>query len=129
MPSLDLPASHPALRPGATAVVTGAAGGIGLAAAGAFARAGLNVVMADLAGEKLEKAQAAVAGMAAKPSAGLAVPTDVSRSGEGEHLRTGTQAEFGVPALPMNNAGGGLNPAAAARDLAAWKRPMGGTLW
>jgi NAD(P)-dependent dehydrogenase (short-subunit alcohol dehydrogenase family) len=129
MPSLDLSASHPALRPGATAVVTGAAGGIGLAAAAAFARAGLNVVMADLAGEKLEKAQAGVAAMAEKPSAVLAVPTEVSRSGEVEHLRTITEAEFGVPAVLMNNAGIGLNPGGAAKDLGAWKRLMDVNFW
>jgi NAD(P)-dependent dehydrogenase (short-subunit alcohol dehydrogenase family) len=129
MPSLDLAASHPALRPGATAVVTGAAGGIGRAAAAAFARAGLNVVMADLAGEKLDRAQADVAAMATSPSAVLAVATDVSRSGEVEHLRAITEAEFGVPAVLMNNAGIGLNPGGAAQDLAAWKRLMDVNFW
>ena len=40
--------THPALQSEATAVVTGGAAGIGLAAALRFAQAGLNVVIADL---------------------------------------------------------------------------------
>ncbi len=39
---------HPALIPGAVAVVTGGAAGIGLAAATRFAGAGLRIVLADL---------------------------------------------------------------------------------
>ena len=44
--------------PGACAVVTGGASGIGLAAAKRFAAMGLNVVIADLPGETLDTAGA-----------------------------------------------------------------------
>ena len=48
--------SHPVIRPGAVAVVTGGAAGIGLAAAAAFARAGMRVAIADLGPDRLEAA-------------------------------------------------------------------------
>ena len=52
---------HPALSEGRTAVITGAASGIGLAAAKAFARLGMKVCLADLPGEKLDRAAEEVA--------------------------------------------------------------------
>jgi NAD(P)-dependent dehydrogenase (short-subunit alcohol dehydrogenase family) len=55
---------------GKTAVITGAADGIGLAAAKAFRALGLNVVMADVTGRKLKTEAEAIGA--------LAVPTDVA---------------------------------------------------
>jgi NAD(P)-dependent dehydrogenase (short-subunit alcohol dehydrogenase family) len=125
----DLTAIHPALAPGATAVITGAASGIGLAAAMRFASAGLKVVMADLPGDALNAAQAAVAKAAADPAAVIAVPTDVSSFTDLERLRDKTEAAFGMPSVLMNNAGIGLNPGGAAKDLAAWKRLIDVNFW
>ena len=54
-------AHHPALQAGHCAVITGGASGIGLAAAKRFAAMGLNVVIADLSGDRLDAAAAEVA--------------------------------------------------------------------
>ena len=81
-------AQHPALTEGRVAVITGAASGIGLAAAKRFAATGLRVCLADLGGGALEQAAAEVALVTrGGPADVLAVPTDVSKLEEVQRLK------------------------------------------
>ena len=111
---------HPAIGPGKTAVITGAADGIGLAAAKAFRALGLNVVMADITGRKLKQEAEAIGA--------LAVPTDVADRAAVEALKAAAIAAYGSVGILMNNAGvGGGGDAFAGDD--AWKRILDVNLW
>jgi NAD(P)-dependent dehydrogenase (short-subunit alcohol dehydrogenase family) len=122
----DAYANLPQLADGGAAVITGGASGIGLAAARRFAALGLPVVIADLAGERLRDAETALREAGAKVAA---VPTDVSRFGDLERLRDKTHAAFGHVSVLMLNAGIGLNPGGAWKNLDAWKALVDVNLW
>ena len=98
--------AHPALAPGAVAVVTGGASGIGLAAARRFAATGLRVCIADLGAERLAEAAAAPAAAAPGGAAAvMAVETDVADRAAVEALEAAVRARFGGTDVLMNNAG------------------------
>lgn len=69
---------------GRRALVTGASSGIGLAISGRLARLGAEVLMADLAGERLERASAALPGTSILPT-DLSVRDDVHRLAADAH--------------------------------------------
>ena len=72
---------HPSLATGRVAVITGAASGIGLAAAERFASLGMHVCMADIAEGALRDAAALVSGRAANgPGDVMHQITDVSNA-------------------------------------------------
>ncbi|GAB4338355.1 MAG: SDR family oxidoreductase [Candidatus Abyssubacteria bacterium] len=82
---------------GKTAVVTGGASGIGLATVRRFARAGANVVVADIND----------AADIAKEVGGLFIKTDVRREEHVKALMDTTAETYGRIDIVINNAGGG----------------------
>jgi NAD(P)-dependent dehydrogenase (short-subunit alcohol dehydrogenase family) len=121
--------NHPALTEGRVAVITGAASGIGLAAARRFAAIGMRICLADLSPTALEAASADVAEASPLGAAGvLAVPTDVSRLQDVEKLRDAAYAAFGDVAVLMNNAG--TAPGGGPWDhIDRWRRVLEVNLW
>lgn len=119
----------PALAAGRTAVITGGASGIGLAAATRLAGAGLNVVVADLGGPALESARDKVAQTAGAGGKVLAVPCDVAKADDLEALADRAYATFGEVSFLMNNAGVGNNPGKPWENLVDWKRLLDVNLW
>jgi NAD(P)-dependent dehydrogenase (short-subunit alcohol dehydrogenase family) len=107
---------------GATAVITGAASGIGRAAAETFAAKGMNLCLFDADEDGLDRLRAELDGPV------RTVTGDVSRLEDVEALRDVALDAFGSVALVMNNAGigGGSTPWGG---LDRWHRILDVNLW
>ena len=120
---------HPAFAQNRTAVITGAASGIGLAAAEKYARLGMNVCMADVNAAALEHAAAGVAALASGADKVLAVATDVSEAEDVERLKRAAYSRFGEVAVLMNNAGTEGGGSGLFGQRSRWEQIIGVNLW
>lgn len=111
-----------------TAVITGAASGIGFGLAEAAVERGMSVVLADVEAGALERAEKALAGRGART---VAVVTDVSKAESLEALADRAYREFGEVALLCNNAGVSVGVTQRIWELerADWEWLMGVNLW
>ncbi|MBV1702699.1 MAG: SDR family NAD(P)-dependent oxidoreductase [Hyphomicrobiales bacterium] len=113
-----------ALAPQSVAVITGAASGIGLAAAHRFAAMGLKVALVDLPGEKLEAAEKS---LKANGATATAFGCDVSDLAQIKALEPNVRAQLGEVSVLMNNAG--IQPGSSVLDTRNWQKVMDVNLW
>ncbi len=121
-------ANHPALVAGRAAVITGAAGGIGFAAATKFARLGMRVFLADANADALRAAHDKLSDLTGRPQDVLSSVIDVSHAGDVERLKGDAFDAFGDVAVLMNNAGIG-GGGGVLGDPAKWRRVIEVNLW
>ena len=110
---------------GRTAVVTGAASGIGLALSERFAAEGMRVVMADVDEARVEEAASRVG----NGTEVLAARVDVASYDEVERLAARTAERFGGVHLLCNNAGVQMLGPAWELDLEEWRWMLDINLW
>lgn len=113
--------AHPAFLQSNVAVITGGASGIGLAAAKRFANIGLKVAIADLGGERLDRALEEIIQTSGNaPENIIAVATDVTRVDDLRQLQQTTLDRFGSVDILMNNAG--IQPGSSVFEPGNWDR-------
>jgi NAD(P)-dependent dehydrogenase (short-subunit alcohol dehydrogenase family) len=111
---------------GKTAVLTGAGSGFGLECARIAAGLGMNVVMADVQQDALDKAAAEISGMGVQV---LARRVDVSKAEDMQELADAVKARFGAPNFVFNNAGVGSGGLVWENTLADWEWVLGVNVW
>lgn len=119
--------SHPALRAGSVAVVTGAASGIGLEAAARFADFGMAVVLVDIGADRLEAARLEVSGRSRRAVV-HAFEADVSDRAQLDALAAEMEDRYGGVDVLMNNAGIGARMDAFG-EADVWRRVLDVNLW
>ncbi|KAF8645179.1 hypothetical protein AX16_008006 [Volvariella volvacea WC 439] len=98
---------HPVIQAGRVAVITGAASGIGKAAAFELAKLGLKIALADLPQPNLDRVRLQLVSLVGEANV-LAIPTDVSKINEVVNLRDKVYEAWGEVAVLLNNAAIGL---------------------
>lgn len=111
---------------GKTAVLTGAGSGFGLECARIAARLGMNLVLADVQQDALDRA---VADMEAAGAAVLARRVDVSDAAQMTALAQAVRERFGAPHFVFNNAGVGSGGLVWENSLKDWEWVLGVNLW
>lgn len=111
---------------GKTAVITGAASGMGLAMAWSFAGAGMSVVLADIDDEGLT---AAVEALGDAGHRAVGQRTDVRHREEIEALRDLALDELGAVHVVCNNAGIGIGGAVEEMSIEDWEWTLDIDLW
>ena len=107
---------------GKTAVLTGAGSGFGLECARIGARLGMNLVLADVQQDALERA---VDEIRATGAPVLPFQLDVSKASQMEALGQATLQRFGAPHLVFNNAGVGAGGLIWENTLQDWEWVLG----
>jgi NAD(P)-dependent dehydrogenase (short-subunit alcohol dehydrogenase family) len=105
-----------------TAVLTGAGSGFGLECARIGARLGMNLVLADVQQDALDKT---VAEMQAAGAPVLAMRVDVSKADQMQALVDAAFARFGAPHFVFNNAGVGAGGLIWENSLQDWEWVLG----
>src|SRR6202045_3303207 len=118
-----------AFAEGRSAVITGGASGIGLAAAKRFAGLGMKVCIADLGPDRLAEAETKLSSTAPGGAADIMVmAVDVSRIEDVSGLELAVRKRFGGTDILMNNAG--IQPGSQMfGPLQNWQRILGVNLW
>jgi len=113
---------HDAIHQGRVAVVTGAADGIGLAAARHFASIGMKLAIADINEAKLDKVKQELVKALGEQNV-ISVVTDVSKIDDVKKLSNTVFDQWGEVAVLMNNAGISV-PSGSFNGVESWHKIM-----
>lgn len=111
---------------GKVAVITGGASGFGREFANIGARLGMNLVLADVQQDALDKTKAELEAQGAQV---LALRCDVRRAEQVQALADATMQRFGSVHLVFNNAGVGSGGLVWENSIADWEWVLGVNLW
>ncbi len=118
---------HSAIVKDNVAVITGGASGIGLAAATAFARAGMKVCIADIEQTRLAEAATKLSSITSATHV-MAFAVDVSKAESVAELERAVGERFGGTDILMNNAG--IQPGSTLfGEPDNWQRIIGVNMW
>lgn len=122
-------ALHPAFGTGKVAVITGAADGIGRAAAERYAALGMHLLLADIDEARLAEAAAALNALAVSHGGRITTSrVDVAHFTDVQALRELAYTTYGQVDVLMNNAGTS-KPTTSWNGIEDWRRIIEVNLW